>query len=81
MSYRRDTDIGYSTQEDTVSTILTRLETLLNTGITTTPESPSGRDLDTLIDELDNSVKELRLIRRGTELTLGQEIDLPEESE
>ncbi len=76
MSFGRDTDVGYSTTEDTVSTILTRVETLLTVGITTFIQSPSGKNLDDLIGKLSGSLVELKRIRKTAELTLGQTVGL-----
>lgn len=78
MSFGRDTDIGYATPEDTVATILVRLETLFTDGIKTLPVSPSGVDLDAFIHKMQESLDELKRIRVTEEKILGQEVEVEE---
>ena len=79
MTFGRDTDIGYSAPEDTVATILVRMETLLANGITTLPVSPSGENLSDLISKVEESLEQLKRIRRANEFILGQSVEPVEE--
>ena len=74
MSFGRDTNIGYPGAEGATETTLLLVLAALNAGLTVFPVSPSGADLDDLIQKLDSSLTQLKTIRAAGELLLDQDL-------